>query len=151
KTVVPSTLAMIEVGRRLRDAKEALRGGKHGSFGIWLKTECAGLSERTAERYMAAAMLANKTDTVSVLPPRALQCLAARGTPEEAREEVITKLKDGETLSSSDAREIIQRSKRKLEPENLSDAREGSPPTKATTSALTDEACDFEITDADEQ
>jgi hypothetical protein len=151
KTVVPSTAEMIDVGRRLREAKDVLRGEKRGSFGAWLRKECADLSTRTVERYMAMATLADKNDTVSLLPPRALQRLAARGTPEQAREEVITKLEARTDLSSGEVTNIIQRWKKQLKSENLSDGLQDPPDLDATTTAVTAAARDFEITDSDEQ
>lgn len=62
-----TTTAVIEIGQRLKWAKDAL---VHGHFGEWLSAEF-NWTERTARNYMRVAeVFGPKTETVSVLPPR---------------------------------------------------------------------------------
>ena len=52
---------LIEIGSDLRAMKKKL---PYGQFGAWIRAEF-GMTERTAQRYMAAARLVAKSDTVS--------------------------------------------------------------------------------------
>jgi hypothetical protein len=52
----------IEVGRRLNEAKALVQ---HGAWEPWLSTNVPGISVRTAQRYMRAAVRAGKNDSVS--------------------------------------------------------------------------------------
>ncbi len=70
--------SVVEIGRNLNKAKKILG---HGRLGPWLRAEF-GMSERTAQRCMAAARLAAKSDSVSELPPSALHALSAPSTSE---------------------------------------------------------------------
>jgi hypothetical protein len=86
---------LIEIGENLLKAK-ALTG--HGGFGRYLKAEF-DMSERTAERYMAAAeRFAGKSDTVSDLPPTLVYKLAAKSTPDDLVREVIQRREAGEPM-----------------------------------------------------
>src|SRR5436309_212642 len=53
--------AIVDVGTALARIKERL---PHGQFGKWLSAEF-GLTERTAQNYMAAAALVSECETVS--------------------------------------------------------------------------------------
>jgi hypothetical protein len=99
--------SLIDTGKDLRLVRERL---EHGQFGAWLRVEF-GLTARTAQRYMRAARLADKIDTVSDLTPTALYALSAATTPKEARKNVIRRLKAGETLQRSEIFALIRQAK----------------------------------------
>jgi hypothetical protein len=105
--------AQIDVGTELLRIKEKLPPGE---FGKWLKAEFA-LSERSAQNYMNAAALAAKSATVADLRPGVLYQLAARSTPEAAREAVIGQLTAGASVSDSDIKKIIDDAKHEQEQE----------------------------------
>jgi hypothetical protein len=86
--------ASIRAGHNLIIVKDEL---DHGPFTAWLKSELC-LSPRTAERYMSAARLVAKYDTVSRLKPSALYALAAPSTPKSVQTAVIAKLENGEVV-----------------------------------------------------
>lgn len=74
-----TSVAVIEIGRLLVDAKELT---PHGSFAKWVQNTC-GFTLRTAQSYMRVATLAaGKSETISLLPLRALYLLSAKQTPE---------------------------------------------------------------------
>lgn len=99
--------AMIDVGVELARIKERL---PHGQFGRWLDAEF-GLTERTAQNYMAAAALAAKYETVSVLRPTTLYVLAGPSTPDTVRQDIVDRLSAGETLSDSTIQQMIGEAK----------------------------------------
>ena len=99
--------AVIDVGVELARIKEQL---PHGQFGRWLAAEF-GLTERTAQNYMAAAALAAKYETVSVLRPKTLYVLAGPSTPDTVRQDIVDRLSAGETLSDSTIQQMIGEAK----------------------------------------
>ncbi|MEY9179685.1 DUF3102 domain-containing protein [Bradyrhizobium sp. USDA 313] len=97
---------IIEIGRRLADAKERLG---HGNFLPWIDTEF-GWSIATAERFIqvhenVGSKIVNLTNLD--LPVSGLYVLAAPSTPDEAREEVIGRAEAGEHLSVTDVQRIV--------------------------------------------
>lgn len=96
---------IIEIGRRLSDAKQALG---HGNFLPWLEREFRW-DERTARNFMQVNELALKSAKFSdlELPVSGLYLLARPSTPEEAREEVVTRAEAGEHLSVADVQRIV--------------------------------------------
>jgi DUF3102 family protein len=100
--------AVIEVGTALLRIKSRLA---HGQFGEWLSAEF-GLTERTAQNYMAAATLVAKYETVSYLQPRTLYQLAAPTTPDGVRNAVIARLNAGEKVADQIVRDLISEAKR---------------------------------------
>lgn len=78
---------IVAIGADLLAAKEMLG---HGRFAGWLEQQF-GLSQRSAERFMAAARrFGDRTDAVSNLLPGVLHELSAPGTPDEVVERVIS-------------------------------------------------------------
>jgi hypothetical protein len=73
---------VVEIGRRLTDAKRRLG---HGRFLVWLAAEF-GWSERTAENFMRVYVLRGKFANFADLdvPLSALYLLAAPSTPDAA-------------------------------------------------------------------
>jgi hypothetical protein len=102
---------VIEIGRRLVDAKRRLG---HGRFLCWIAREF-GWTERTAERFMSVHALAGKFDNLSDLevPISALYLLAAPSTPNKALEEVAMRVGNGNGLSIAEVKEIIANSRRR--------------------------------------
>jgi hypothetical protein len=93
--ITKTTADIIATGRELALAKAHL---DHGQFCTWVEAEI-GISARTAQRYMAATELADKNDTVSLLPPTMVHRLAAKSAPEEVVDEVIARARSGEIIS----------------------------------------------------
>ena len=98
---------LIEIGSDLRAMKKKLL---HGQFGAWIRAEF-GLAERTAQRYMAAARLAAKSDTVSDLAPTALYTLASPTTPTSVRDKVIKRLAAGQSFGAREIKGLIRQAK----------------------------------------
>ena len=93
----------IATGHDLIEMKERVG---HGQFGAWLVAEF-GLSERTAERYMAVARFdAANSDIMSDLLPATMHALAAPSLPERARAACIGRVKAGEHLRPKDVAAI---------------------------------------------
>jgi hypothetical protein len=101
------TASVIDTGRDLLQVKGRL---DHGQFGKWLSAEF-GLTERTAQNYMAAAELVGKYETVSVLQPRSLYLLAAPSTPEPVKQQVVDRLAGGEVISDRAVKEMVDDAK----------------------------------------
>jgi hypothetical protein len=99
--------AIIGVGAELFRMKERL---PHGEFGKWIKAEFA-LTERTAQNYMAAAELVAKYEIISVLKPTTIYQLAARATPESARQAVIEQLTAGQMIGNAQVKQAIDAAK----------------------------------------
>jgi hypothetical protein len=100
--------SLIEIGKSLRIAKKSLG---RGLFGKWVCAEF-GMTIRTAQRYMAAARLAAKSDTVSLLSPTALYALSAPTTPKAAREKVLKGLEKGTKFGTKDITALIREEKK---------------------------------------
>lgn len=95
--------SIIDTGNDLCTIKDKLA---HGQFGNWL-TYHFGMSERTAQNYMNAAIaFGSVPKVVDVLPPSTVYKLAAKGAPEEVRQSVIDEIVSGVT---PDYREIESR------------------------------------------
>jgi hypothetical protein len=101
---------IVEIGRRLTDAKERLG---HGKFLTWLAAEF-GWSERTAENFMRVYDRSRKSEKFADLdlPISALYLLAAPSTPDKALEEVAMRVGNGNGVSVAEVRDIIGTSRR---------------------------------------
>jgi DUF3102 family protein len=86
-----STKAIIAIGEALRDAKQHLG---HGRFGKWVVAEC-GFTIRSAQNYMRAAELTDKSEIVSRLNPAAIYRLAKASTPPDVVDRVLEILEAG--------------------------------------------------------
>src|SRR5262245_18194435 len=97
---------VIEIGRHLTEAKELVG---HGNWLAWLDREF-GWTDKTAERFMSVHALAGKFDNLSNLdvPVSGLYLLAEPSTPEQARDEIIERVKTGEALTQSQIKETIE-------------------------------------------
>ncbi len=94
---------IIRVGQKLLEVKARL---PHGQWLSWLEAEF-GWTDRTARNYMLAGETF-KLETVSDLDiaARALYLLASPYTPEEAREEAISRAEAGEPISYTTAKSL---------------------------------------------
>jgi hypothetical protein len=98
-----ATDQIIRTGRDLLDTKDEL---VHGQFVRWVEGEL-GMSPRTAQAYMAAAKLHEKSATVALLPPATIYRLAAKSTPPAIVEQVVAKAAAGEIVPDAKVKELI--------------------------------------------
>jgi hypothetical protein len=112
----------IKIGNDLITAKSMLG---HGKFQPWIKNNF-GMSERTAERYMAlATRIGSKSDTLSDLPLTILHKLAASSTP-DAVIEIAARLKTEEPdAPPAKVRRIVNHELRALKARTSSDDEQG--------------------------
>jgi hypothetical protein len=89
-----STAEIIDIGRDLLAVKDEL---EHGAFICWVETE-VGINRRTAQAYISAAKLYEKSATVALFPPATVYRLAAKSAPAEVVETVIAKADAGEIV-----------------------------------------------------
>jgi hypothetical protein len=101
---------VVEIGRRLTDAKRRLG---HGKFLVWLAAEF-GWSERTVENFMRVYDLQGKFANFADLhvPLSALYLLAAPSVPDQALFAVAARAGNGAGLSLDEVKEIIANSRR---------------------------------------
>lgn len=124
----------IEIGNDLLKAKKKLG---HGAFLPWVKAN-VGMSERTAERYMALAhRLGTRFDTVSDLPLAMLHRLAAPSMPDEMIDVAIALRDDKPDCSPADVWRIVSHERRALKARQQSDAEEGSAMTPCSDASGT--------------
>ncbi len=101
-----ATMAIIEIGRRLEEAKLRV---PHGQWGDWLKNEVQ-FSERTAQNFMRIAREYPNPQTVAFLGNSMSKALALLTLPPEEREDFIqeTHVIDGEekTVADMSSREM---------------------------------------------
>ena len=109
---------IISIGQKLTEVKEKLG---HGSFQNWLRSEFEW-SEQTARQFMQvyrwSKTIENKNFVFSQLATSALYLLAAPSTPPEARDEVLTLIDEGEKISYSCVKTIVNRYKKPLSVES---------------------------------
>jgi hypothetical protein len=101
---------VVEIGRRLTDAKRRIG---HGRFLVWLGAEF-GWSQRTAENFMRVYDLHGKFANFADLnvPLSALYLLAAPSTPEPALFTIAARAGEGAGVSLVEVKEIIAKSRR---------------------------------------
>src|SRR3954452_8414139 len=93
------------MGHKLQSLKDEL---PHGEFGDALKAEGLPFSERTAQRWMAAARaFGSNTAAVSELPKRQLYQLATL-KHEGFRNDLLNRRKGGDVVSVSEMKKEIQ-------------------------------------------
>jgi hypothetical protein len=98
-----TTAAIIEIGRDLRRVKDDLG---HGQFTAWVEAE-VGIAARTAQRWMLVAELADKNDTVSLLPPTIAYKIAPKTTSPDIVSTILAKAAAGETVPDSVVKKMI--------------------------------------------
>lgn len=109
--------SIIAVGNDLITVKGMLPG----KFGEWIKHHF-GMSQSTAENYMNAARhFANTPRVIEALPQRVVYNLAAKGTPDQVRKEIIAEITAGTVPAREEVEQRIlegrneERAKRKEE------------------------------------
>lgn len=124
---------VIEIGRRLSDAKE--KAG-YGNWLPWLKREF-GWSHQTADRFINVFAASGKWSTLvnSDLPLSGLYLLVAPSTPEEARAEVTARVESGESLSVADVVSTVNEVKRQTTGRGTQRPRKGLKRTAADIKA----------------
>jgi hypothetical protein len=101
---------IIEIGRELRAVKQRL---ERGGFLDWVETAC-GLSPRTAQLMMRTAEWAEgRREIVAHLEPTAIYLLAAPSTPETVRQDVLSRLQEGQTPATQVVRGMVRAAKKK--------------------------------------
>ena len=93
--------AVLEIGRRLMEAKEQLR---HGEWESWLE-EKVGFSVRSAQRYMKLAKGHGESDTVSLLGTR--KALVLLGLEDSERSEFLEE-NNAENMTVRELEEAIR-------------------------------------------
>ena len=98
------TSAIIDIGRRLIAAKQAL---PHGRFSAWVETEC-GFTHRTAQNYMRVAEFADgKSESVSLLTPSAIYALASKKAPPAVVHRVLQLLESNQVPTECDVLRML--------------------------------------------
>lgn len=97
-----------KTGRELCMAKEKV---PHGKFTEWVTDEC-GMDMRTAERYMTvAAKFFGNVERLKGLTITSVYDLSAPGTPQSARDEILSRADQGEQFRTKDVRQAIREHK----------------------------------------
>ena len=103
---------IINIGQKLIEVKEQL---EYGTFQSWLRTEIEW-SEQTARQFMQvyrwSETIENKNFVFSQIGTSALYLLAAPSTPNEARQEILDLVEDGEKIVYTRAKTIVDRHKK---------------------------------------
>jgi hypothetical protein len=99
--------SVLDVGRELIAAKKLVA---HGFFRDWVQTACQ-IHTRTAERIMQAALLVEKDDKLSYLPPDGLLALASRSAPEPVVSEIMEEIGAGERPTAARIKRRIAQAK----------------------------------------
>lgn len=96
---------IIDIGQKLIEVKARLG---HGYFGGWLASEF-DWGDRTARQFMMVADRFKSANFADLqIAPSALYLLAAPSTPEDVRSEAIARAEQGETITYSTARDLIE-------------------------------------------
>ena len=103
-----TTENIISIGKKLIEVKEQL---KHGNFQNWLRSEFEW-SEQTARQFMQvyrwSETIENKNFVFSQLATSALYLLAAPSTSFQAREKIIKMVNQGEKITYTCAKSVIE-------------------------------------------
>ena len=110
KTLVRrSAQDIVDIGQKLIDVKKRL---KHGEFGGWLAKEF-DWSYPLAAKFMAVGLQFKSINFIDLaVAPSALYLLASPTTPEAARIEALERAEQGERITYTAAREIVQEHRR---------------------------------------
>lgn len=97
---------VIEIGKRLTECR---RVTGHGDWLPWLDREF-GWTEQTALNFMRVHEMAKSKTVLDLdLPIKSLYLLAAPSTPAEARDAIIDRSANGETLTHGQVQEIVDK------------------------------------------
>ena len=98
---------IVAIGQDLTAVKEKL---EHGQFLGWIEAEFE-MSQRTAYNFMQVAEKFGKFAIIANFSPTVLYALAAPSTPESVREEAISRVEQGESLSVKEVQELKRKAK----------------------------------------
>lgn len=98
---------IVDIGQKLIDVKARLG---HGYFRAWLTSEFEWTDE-TARNFMNVAHRFGQMPKILDFAPSALYMLASPSTPETARIEALERAEQGERITYTAAREIVQEHK----------------------------------------
>lgn len=108
KTLVRrSAQDIVDIGQKLIDVKARLG---HGYFRAWLASEF-DWTPQTAVSFMRVAEKFGQISEILTFAPSALYLLASPSTPEAARIEALERAEQGERITYTAAREIVQEHK----------------------------------------
>ncbi|NEQ23591.1 MAG: DUF3102 domain-containing protein [Microcoleus sp. SIO2G3] len=123
---------MIQIGNKLIEVKKQLG---HGYFRAWLKIEFHW-SERSAQKFMSAARFAasffekEELSNLNNFDVSALALLAAKSTPEEAKQKALERAAQGKFVSHKKAKEIINEQKKLNQKYEIKDFNGDIEPTR---------------------
>ena len=114
-----------EIGQRIADVRDEL---KHGQFEAWLKAEF-NWSRRTAYNFINVYETFGERANLAQLDiaSSALYLLAAPSTPDELRQEYLSKAKEGEKITHKELVSDIKQKKQKSSPSQVK--QKGSTPS----------------------
>ena len=96
-----------------------------GCFIAWIESEL-GMNERTAQGYIQCAAFAKKhpdrTREIAALPMRVLLTIAAKTTPDAARDEIFDRAIAGEHVTVEEAKSIVNQHRPAPEPQPEAEA-----------------------------
>lgn len=103
-----------EIGQKLADVRSRL---KHGQFDVWLKAEF-DWSRRTAYNFINVyEVFGERANLAQIdIATSALYLLAAPSTPQNVRDEVMQRAREGETVSHKNLRQVIEKEKSRSTP-----------------------------------
>ncbi len=129
---------VIETGEQLISVKEAL---PHGEFSHWLQEEFEW-KERTAQNFMCVAREFRFVNFAHLqqFAPSALYLLAAPATPTTARQEALAKASNGETVTYTLARDIVDQHREEVDLQEVQEeedsAEDPTPPIQEPSPRL---------------
>lgn len=100
---------IFEIGRNLKSAHDQLAHHGDGTFVRWVESRC-GISKRTAFRYLAICEAFDGQDCAKLAQTstaEALEYLARDSSPEEAVEDAMKVVDNGERLTLAKAKELV--------------------------------------------
>ncbi len=115
KTLMRRTASdTVDIGQKLTEVKQQLG---HGNFMSWLKSEF-NWSVSAATRFMQVSEQFKFVNLVNrAIAPSALYELATPSTPTDARLEAIERANQGEAITYSKAKEIVNRYQKQINPD----------------------------------
>lgn len=99
---------IIDIGNKLQEVKQILG---HGEFGAWLNKEFNWSLSTAAKMMQASKQFKNVNFTDLNLSLSAIYLLAAPSTPDSARVEALSRASNGESISFTLAKKLVQNHK----------------------------------------
>lgn len=95
---------IIDIGSKLLEVKEIMG---HGHFVKWLETEFNWSVSTASKMMQASKQFKNVNFTNLNISPSAIYLLAAPSTPDDARAQALSRASEGESISYSIAKELV--------------------------------------------